>query len=70
MLQPVNQFVGYVHAERRADGFLVIQRLTDFGNPACHHRASDVQTRLPYTLRAVQGFIVTDAEAAALHGGV
>lgn len=66
---PPIPFVGYVKANRRPDGLMEIFRLTDFGSPACDRAAFDVAARMPFKGQAIQCYIVTPPEVAALHGG-
>lgn len=67
MMVDVQQFEGYVRAERGADGLVGLQYLVNFGDPRCKRKAFGVHTRQPVIDPQVQTFVVNEREFQALH---
>lgn len=64
------QFVGYVDLKPLPSGFVQLMRVTDFSNPHCTHKASNVVTKMPETRPQAQVFLVNRREFNGLHRDV
>jgi len=64
----LDKFEGFTHAERRADGHVVLEKTIDFSHPKAPP-SFDVLTRQRYRGLGVQVFLVDDREAYILYRG-